>query len=80
MDHAKDQGVSVVDAIDNDIFPNGQAAGAWAEIVITRASDMAKAAKRRARFVMVSIRRLAISMLPLSFATPRPGTISVVDL
>ena len=69
MHDAKDKRVLVFDTVNDDIFPHGHAAVSGAEIFIAGTSDIGKAGKHEKRPVMESIKRLAISMLPLSFAT-----------
>ena len=69
MHDAKDKRVLVFDTVNDDIFPHGQGAASGTEIFIAGTSDIGKAGKHKKRSVMVSIKRLAISMLLLSFAT-----------
>ncbi len=65
---SQDKRVLVFNTVDDDIFAHGQAAGSKAKIFIAGASNIRKPATTRKRSVMVSMRRLAISMLPLSLA------------
>jgi len=70
MQDAKDQRLVIFDAVNNDVFAHGQAAVSGTEILFARTSDARKAANRKKAVCDgVSIKRLAISILPLSFAT-----------
>ena len=69
MHHSKDKHFVILDAIDDHIVPGGETAVCEAKIPIPRTSDIGKAAKRQKRWVMLSIRRSATSMLLLTFAT-----------
>jgi hypothetical protein len=69
MYDAEDKRVLVFDAVDDHVFPHGQATVAGADVLFSRPPDIGKLASVKKRSVIVSIRRLAISMLPLSLAT-----------
>jgi hypothetical protein len=69
MHNPKNEHVLCFEAVYDNIFAHGHAAAADSKIFIAGTPYIGKPASEKKRSVMESIRRLAISMLPFSFAT-----------
>lgn len=68
MRHTENKHVVGFKAVHDNVLAHGHATASNAEIFIAGKPDIREAGKRENRSVMESISRLAISMLPLSFA------------